>query len=94
MNEKMFKLMQRRGELLARIASQREEITEIGTLWRTPLALADQGVAVVRFLRRHPLVVAGVVALFVMRRRSVAGLVWGVWRAWKGYRSFTCLSAK
>jgi hypothetical protein len=94
MNEKMSKLMQSRGELLARIASQREQITEIGTLWRTPLALADQGVVAVLFLRRHPLLVAGVVSLFVIRRRGVAGLVRGVWRMWKGYRSLTFLSAK
>jgi hypothetical protein len=29
MNEKMFELMQSRGELLARIAAQREQMTEI-----------------------------------------------------------------
>ena len=40
MNEKTFELMQSRGELLARIAVQREQMTEIGTHWRTPLALA------------------------------------------------------
>jgi YqjK-like protein len=94
MNEKMFELMQRRGELLARIASQREQIAEIGAQWRIPLALADQGMAVVLFLRRHPLLVAGVVAIFVIRRRGVTGLGRGVWRVWNGYRSFTYLSAK
>lgn len=54
MNEKMFKLMQSRGELLARIAEQREQreqMTEIGMHWRISLALADEGVAAVRFLR-------------------------------------------
>jgi hypothetical protein len=94
MNEKMFELKQSRGELLARIAAQREQMTEIGTHWRTPLALADEGVAVVRFSRCHPLLVAGVVAFFVIRRRGVAGLVSGVWRVWKGYRYFTFISAK
>jgi hypothetical protein len=94
MNEKLFELMQDRGELLARIAAQREQLAEIGQHWRAPLALADQGVAVVRFLRCHPLLVAGVVALFVIRRRGMAGLVRGVWRVWKGYRSFTFLLAK
>jgi len=89
MNKKMFELTQNRGELLARIAAQREQMTEIAAEWRTPLALADQGVAAVRFLRFHPLLVAGIMAFFVIRRRSVAGLVWGVWRVWKGYRYFT-----
>lgn len=94
MNEKMFELMQSRGKLLARIAAQREQMTEIGTHWRTPLALADQGVAAVRFLRCHPLLAAGAMAFFVIRRRGVAGLVRGMWRVWKGYRYFTFLSSK
>lgn len=94
MNKQMLEVMQRRGVLLARIAAQREQMAEIEADWRPPLALADQGVAVVRFLRCHPLLVAGVVALLAIRRRSVAGLVWGVWRAWKGYRDFTSNSAK
>jgi len=90
----MSELMQTRGELLARIAVQREQMSEIEAEWRAPLAVADQGVVAVRFLRRHPWLVAGVVAVFVIRRRSVAGLAWGVWRAWKGFRDFTSISAK
>lgn len=94
MNERMSELMQGRGELLARIAAQREQMAEIEAEWQTPLALADQGVVAVRFLRSHPWLVAAVAAFFVIRRRSVAGLVWGVWRAWKGYRDFTSSSGK
>jgi hypothetical protein len=85
MNDPMFELMQNRSKLLARIAAQRELMTGIEADWRAPLALADRGVAVVRFLRCHPLLVAGV---------SVVGLMWGVWRARKGYRDFTSISAK
>jgi YqjK-like protein len=94
MNDPMFELMQNRSKLLARIAAQREQMTEIEAEWRAPLALADRGVAVVRFLRCHPLLVAGVMAIILIRRRSMAGLMWGVWRAWKGYRDFTSISAK
>jgi len=90
----MSELMQSRGELLARIASQREQMIEIGSELQGPLALADEGLDAVRFLRRHPLLVVGVVALLVIRRRGVAGLVGGVWGIWKGYRYFTSLSAK
>jgi len=93
-NEKMFGLMERRRKLLTRIAAQREQMTEIGSYLRTPLALADRGVAVAHFLRFHPLLVAGVVAFFVIRRRSVTGAVWGVWRVWKEYRDFSLHSAK
>ena len=94
MNEKLLGLTQRRGELLARIAEQREEMAEIGAEWNAPLALADQGVAAVRFLRHHPFMVAGAMAFFVIRRHKMAGLMWGVWRVWKGYRDFISITAK
>ncbi len=94
MNEKQFELTQRRGELLARIAVQREQMTEIETEWNAPLALADQGLVAVRFLRRHPLLVAGTMVSFVIRGHSVTGLMWGVWRAWKGYRDFVSIPGK
>jgi hypothetical protein len=94
MNEKLFELTQRRGELLVRIAVQREQLTEIKTAWNAPLALADQGLAAVRFLRRHPLLVAGTMAFFVIRRHSMAGLMWGAWRVWKDYRDFASVPGK
>ncbi|OGS95871.1 MAG: hypothetical protein A3K04_01490 [Gallionellales bacterium RBG_16_56_9] len=90
----MLEVMQRRGDLLARIAAQREQVAEIGTRWQTPLALADRGLAAVCFLRSNPVLVAGVAALLVIRRRGVVGLVKGVWRAWRGYRYFTAVSEK
>ncbi|HEU0282750.1 MAG TPA: YqjK-like family protein, partial [Gallionella sp.] len=64
MNKQMLEVMQRRGELLARIASQREQVAEIGARWQAPLTLADQGLAAMRFLRSNPVLVAGVAALF------------------------------
>lgn len=94
MNRKMSAVMQRRGELLARIAAQREQLAETGARWKAPLALADQGVAVVRFLRAHPALVAGAVALVTIRRGGVMGLAKGGWRVWKGYRFLTVLSEK
>ncbi|MDE2117303.1 MAG: YqjK-like family protein [Betaproteobacteria bacterium] len=94
MNKRMLEVMQRRGELLARIASQREQVAEIGARWQAPLALADQGLAAIRYLRSNPVLVAGVAALLVIRRRGVVGLVRGGWRVWKGYRSLTAFSAK
>lgn len=97
MNDSLFKLMQNRNKLLAKIAAQREQMTEIEADWRAPLALADRGVAIVRYFRCHPLLVSGVMAIILFRRRSMTGmtgLMWGVWRAWKRYRDFTSISAK
>ena len=94
MNRRMLEVRQRRAELLAIISSQREQLAEIGTHWQAPLALADQGLAVVRFLRCRPVLVAGVAALFIIRRRGLIGLSRGGWLMWKGYRYFAARSAK
>jgi hypothetical protein len=94
MNEKMIELMERRDKLLARVAVQRDELADIGLQLHSPLSLVDKGVAVARFLRFHPLLVAGVAALLVIRRRSVADLVWVGWSAWKVIRDLTSIPAK
>lgn len=94
MSERMPAIMQRRGELLARIAAQREQVAEAGARWRAPLALADQGLAVARFLRARPVLVATLAALLVIRRRGVMGLIGGGWKVWKGYRYLAAFSAK
>ena len=94
MNRQMLEVMQRRGDLLARIASQREQVAEIGARWEAPLAFADKCLGAVRFLRSRPALVVGVVALFVVRRRGLIGLARGGWRVWQGYRYFAAFSAK
>lgn len=94
MNRRMLEVMQRRGELLARIASQREQVAQIGARWETPLAFADKCLAAVRFLRSRPALVASVAALFVIRRRGLIGLARSGVLMWKGYRYFVALSAK
>jgi hypothetical protein len=93
-NEKISEQLEHRGKLLARIAAQREQMTKIGSDLRAPLAMADRGVAVAQFLRSHPLLFAGVVVFFVIRRPSMASLVWLGGRVWKIYRDFTLLLAK
>jgi len=94
MNEQMLAVRQRRGELLARIAAQREQVVETAMRWEAPLAFADKGLAVVRFLRSNPVLVAAAVAILVIRRRGVAGMVASGWRIWRLYRSAMSFSAK
>jgi YqjK-like protein len=94
MNEKLFEIRQRRGELRARIAGQREQIAEAGAELDVPLSLVDKGIAGMRYLRRHPLPLAGAMAFILIRRSSAAGLLWGAWRLWKGYRYFSSISEK
>jgi hypothetical protein len=94
MNGQLAAVMQRRSELLAAIASQRGQMAEIGTQLQTPLTLVDRGIAVVRFLRSNPVLVAGVVAVLVIRRRGVAGMLSGALRAWRGYRYFAAIASR
>lgn len=94
MNSRLSAVMQRRGELLARIASQREQLAEIGEHLQAPLALADRGVAIVRSLISNPVLVAGVIVVLAIRRRSVIGVAKVALRVWKGYRSFTAITSR
>lgn len=93
MNSQLSAVMQRRGELLARIASQRVQMSEVGARLHAPLAWADRGVAAVRFMQSNRVLVVGVIAAVVMRRRGAAGLARVAWRVWKGYRSFTAITS-
>ena len=86
MNSQLFAVRQRRDELLARIASQREQIAGVGARWQTPLAFADQALVAVRFLRSNLVLVAGVAAMLAIRRRGVVGFMKAAWRGWKIYR--------
>ncbi len=94
MNEQMLEVMQRRGELLARIAVQREQVAGIGARWQTPLALADQGISALHYARSHPVLIGGVAALIAVRRRGVVGMVKGAWRLWKVYRSVATFATR
>jgi len=94
MNNPMYAVMQRRGELLSRIASQREQVADIGARLQTPLALADQGLAAARFLYSNPVLSTGVIAALVIRRRGVVGMAKVFWRVWRGYRYFTGIAVR
>ncbi len=86
MTKQMREVMQRRQILLSRISAQREELAEIGVRWTVPLRFADQTWLAVRFLRSHPVLLAGVASLIAVRRRGVIGFAKVAWRLWKSYR--------
>lgn len=94
MNKQMAAVMRRRGELLAKIAMQREQVADVSARWQVPLTLADRGLAVVHFLRSHPVLTACVVALFAVRRRGMVVVMKSGWRVWKGYRFLATLLEK
>ena len=90
----MQNVMQRRVELLVRIDAQRVEMAQSCRRLKAPLSFADQGLAILRYLRSHPVLVAGVVALVVAKRNSMDGLMSGAWGLWKGYRYVAMLATK
>lgn len=94
MNEQLQAVMQRRGELLAKISSQREQVAQFGARWQAPLAVADRGIALLRSLYSRPLLVAGVAAVLVWRRRGLFGLARTGWKLWKSYRYLSSLSSR
>jgi hypothetical protein len=86
--------MQRRGELLAKIAMQREQIAATAKRWGTPLEVIDKGIAVTRFLRSNPALVAAAVAVFAFRRRRTTSMLASAWKLWRLYKRAQAFSAK
>lgn len=68
MNKKLARLSERRQQLVAQAAAQRTALAQNLEPWRTPLALADKGLAAVRYVKQRPALIIGAVALFGMLR--------------------------
>lgn len=84
MNGKSARLAERRERLVAQAAAQRAALAQNLAPWRAPLALADRGVAALRYVRRHPaLLVVATLTIAALRPQRLGrrlGLVWGAWR--------------
>jgi hypothetical protein len=90
-------ILLRREHLLARISAQRADLAGVTRRWERPLRIADTVIAAVRFLRAHPVLLAGlsgVVGVFAVRRGGLSGLTRMVWRAWGLYRSIASFSGR
>jgi len=91
MNPKSTELAQRRARLVAQAEAQRTTLAQSIAPWRGPLALADRGLAALRYLRSHPVLPIGAAAMVVVLRprRAVKWLrrgwvFWGVLRKLRG----------
>lgn len=84
MNNKMALLQERRERLVALAAQQRSALAQDIAPWRTPLALADQGLEALRYVRRHPAWIFGGIALLAMVQPRHAGKWLGRgWVTWQ-----------
>jgi hypothetical protein len=65
MNTRLREIKLRKQLLVSRAAAQRGEIAAIAEMWRGPLQLAENAMAVVRALRLHPAVTMLIESLLV-----------------------------
>ena len=87
MNKKLTHLAERRRQLIAQAAAQRTALAHDVAPWRARLALADRGVAALRYIGRHPVLIVGAALLLAALRPQRAGkwlqrgwLVWQIGR--------------
>ena len=74
MNEKLLKLAQRREHLVLKAAKQRVQLAQAAEVWREPLTLADQGFDAIRYIKKHPILIAASSAVLVkLLRKSFIG---------------------
>ncbi len=84
MNKKQLQLARRREYLVAKASAQRATLAANVEPWRTPLALADQGLSALRYIRRHPEWIAGIAVLFAtLRSRRTGKWLGRGWMTWK-----------
>ncbi|MHB1084574.1 MAG: YqjK family protein [Thiobacillus sp.] len=87
MNNKLAQLAERRQQLVALSAAQRAVLAYDLEPWRARLALVDRGVAAIRYVGRHPVLMMGSALVFAALRRRRIGkwlqqclLVWQIGR--------------
>jgi hypothetical protein len=84
MNKKLTRLAERRERLVVQAAAQRTALAQNIAPWRIPLALADQGLAALRFIKSHPaLIVGGVAVLVALRPGSLGKWLQRGWLTWQ-----------
>ena len=74
MNEKLLKLARRREHLVLEAAKQRMQLAQAVEVWREPLALVEQGLAAISYIKKHPILIAASSAVLVrLLRKSFMG---------------------
>lgn len=91
-NPKLVAIEARRQILIEAAAAQRVALAQDIEPWRAPLALADQGLRVLRIVRQHPQWLIGAVALYALIRPRGVGL-W-LQRGWVGWQLAQRLRAR
>lgn len=84
MNGKLIQLAERREYFVTQAAIQRKALAQNFESWRMPLALADQGLAALRFIKNYPAAwIVGVVLLAALRPGRVGKWLRRGWIMWQ-----------
>jgi len=84
MNAKLIELADRRTTLVARAATQRVELSQILAPCRGPLAVVDEGLVAVRYIRNHAALLVGAAAFVApLRPLRVARWLRRGWVMWR-----------
>ena len=84
MNKILIRLAERRERLVTQAAAQRVVLAQNIEPWRIPLALADQGLTALRYIKRNPEWIVGVVVLLAALRPGHVGKWLGRgWVTWQ-----------
>lgn len=74
MSRKLARLAERRQQLVALSAAQRTTLAYTLEPWRARLSVVDRGVAVLCYVRRHPILMVGASLLFAALRSRRVGM--------------------
>lgn len=84
MRAKLIRLAEQRERLIAQAAAQRTALGQEFESLRKPLARADQGLAILRYIRHHPAWIVGGVLLLAAIRPGLFGKWlrrgWATWQ--------------
>jgi YqjK-like protein len=84
MNRKLIQVAERREHLVAQAAAQRGALARDIEPWRIPLALTDQGLTALRYIRNHPKwFVGGIALLAILQPRNAGKWLGRGWVAWR-----------
>jgi hypothetical protein len=91
MNEKLRNLVERRKSLIAEAAAQRLLMAQNIEAWRSPLDLADRGLAAVSYIKSHPVwtAAASLGLLSAMRSSRTGKWLQRGWIAWQVLRKLS-----
>ena len=84
MNRKLMLLIERREHLIIQAAAQRTTLAQAIEPWRAPLARIDRGLAVLHYIKRHPVwIIGGSLLLAALRPGHRGSWLGRGWLAWK-----------